>query len=46
MGRLSESINRPDLAIGSYRKALARDVHDDESRTRIRQLAAASEPRP
>ena len=45
MGRLAESINRPDLAIGSYREALARDVHDEETRARIRQLAATAEPK-
>ena len=45
MGRLAESINRPDLAIGSYREALARDVHDEETRARIRQLAASAEPK-
>ena len=45
MGRLLESINRPDLAIGAYRQAADRDVHDEETRARIRQLAADAVPK-
>ena len=40
LGQLLESINRPDLALGTYREAADRDVHDEETRARIRQLAA------
>ena len=40
MGRILESINRPDLAIGAYEEAADRDVHDEETRSRIRDLAA------
>ena len=40
MGRLLESINRPDLALGAYHQAADRDVHDEEVRTRVRELAA------
>ena len=42
MGRILESINRPDLALNAYRQAADRDVHDEETRTRIRQLAATA----
>ena len=42
MGRILESINRPDLALNAYRQAADRDVHDEETRTRIRQLAAGT----
>ena len=41
-GRILESINRPDLALNAYRHAADRDVHDEATRTRIRQLAANS----
>ena len=44
MGQLLESVNRPDLALNAYRQAADRDVHDEETRTRIRQLAAAKAP--
>ena len=44
MGRLLESINRPDLALNAYRQAADRDVHDEETRARIRQLAATPAP--
>ena len=40
MGRLLESVNRPDLAISVYRQALDRDVHDEATRARIVQLTA------
>ncbi len=43
MGRILESINRPDLALNAYRQAAGRDVHDEATRTRIRQLAANAE---
>ena len=38
MGQLLESIHRPDLALAAYREAADRDVHDEETRARIRQL--------
>ncbi len=42
MGQLLESINRPDLALDAYREAARRDVHDEATRTRIRQLTTAT----
>ncbi len=44
MARLLESISRPDLALHAYRQAADRDVYDEETRTRIRQLTAAKAP--
>ena len=44
MGQLLEAINRPDLALDAYREAADRDMHDEETRARIRQLAAAQTP--
>ena len=41
MGRILESINRPDLALNAYRQAADRDVHDEATRARIRELAAS-----
>ena len=38
MGRILESIHRPDLALGAYRQAADRDVHDEEARARIREF--------
>ena len=41
MGRILESINRPDLALNAYRQAADRDVHDETTRAHIRELAAS-----
>ncbi|MCE9609648.1 MAG: hypothetical protein K8R23_05515 [Chthoniobacter sp.] len=38
LGQLLESINRPDLALNAYQEAAARDVHDEKTRARLRQL--------
>ena len=38
LGRLLESIHRPALALAAYREAADRDVHDEETHARIRQL--------
>jgi len=40
MGQILEAIKRPDLALGAYRQATERDVHDDATRARLRQLSA------
>ena len=40
MGQILESINRRDLALNAYRQAADRDVHDEETRARICELAA------
>jgi len=40
LGQILESINRPDLALSAYHQAADRDVHDDATRARIRQLSA------
>ncbi len=40
LGRLLEVTNRPDLALDAYSEAADRDVHDRQTRTRIREMSA------